>query len=76
MSSDALESARLRCGCAALAASAHGGDCLEILPHIPYIDDSNPLTRDDYLALKERVIDKLERMGLTDLRKHIVFESS
>jgi diapolycopene oxygenase len=51
-----------------------GCDCLKILPHIPHIDDEHPLTRDDYLALKERVIDKLERMGLTDLRKHVVFE--
>ena len=51
-----------------------GCDCLKILPHIPYIDDANPLTREDYMALKERVLDKLERMGLTDLRKHVVFE--
>ena len=34
----------------------------------------SPLTRADYLAFKERVVDKLERMGLKDLRKHIVFE--
>jgi diapolycopene oxygenase len=51
-----------------------GCDCLKILPHIPHIDDEHPLTRDDYLAFKERVIDKLERMGLENLRKHIVFE--
>ncbi|MEI8207524.1 MAG: phytoene desaturase family protein, partial [Kiritimatiellales bacterium] len=51
-----------------------GCDCLKILPHIPYINDKNPYTRDDCLALKERILDKLERMGLTDLRKHIVFE--
>ncbi len=51
-----------------------GCDCLKILPHIPYIDDENPLTRDDYVALKEVVLDKLERMGLTELRKHTVFE--
>lgn len=51
-----------------------GCDCLKILPHIPYIDDKNPLTHEDYMALKERIIDKLERMGLTDLRKHVVFE--
>jgi diapolycopene oxygenase len=51
-----------------------GCDCLKILPHIPYIDDANPLSRQDYLAFKERVLDKLERMGLTDLRKHVVFE--
>ena len=51
-----------------------GCDCLKILPHIPYIDDSKPLTRGDYMALKERVIDKLERMGLENLRSHVVFE--
>ncbi|HSP41882.1 MAG TPA: phytoene desaturase family protein [Luteolibacter sp.] len=51
-----------------------GCDCLKILPHIPFIDDSKPLTRDDYLAFKERVIDKLERMGLENLRQHVVFE--
>lgn len=51
-----------------------GCDCLKILPHIPHIDDAHPLTRQDYSALKERVLDKLERMGLKDLRKHIVFE--
>lgn len=51
-----------------------GCDCLKILPHIPYINDAQPLTREDYLAFKERVVDKLERMGLKDLRKHTVFE--
>jgi diapolycopene oxygenase len=51
-----------------------GCDCLKILPHIPYIDDDNPLTVEDYVAFKEVVLDKLERMGLTDLRKHTVFE--
>ena len=51
-----------------------GHECLKILPHIPYIDDEQPLTREDYEAFKERVIDKLERMGLTDLRRHVVTE--
>lgn len=51
-----------------------GCDCLKILPHIPYIDESNPLTREDYLKFKETILDKLERMGLTNLRKHVVFE--
>jgi diapolycopene oxygenase len=51
-----------------------GCDCLKILPHIPHIDDGHPLTREDYLAYKGRIMDKLERMGLTDLRKHVVFE--
>lgn len=51
-----------------------GCDGLKILPHIPYIDDKQPYTQQDYQALKERVLDKLERMGLTDLRRHIVCE--
>jgi diapolycopene oxygenase len=51
-----------------------GCDCLKILPHIPHLDDAHPLTREDYIAFKERVVDKLERMGLKDLRKHVVFE--
>lgn len=51
-----------------------GCDCLKILPHIPPIDDQNPLTREAYLAFKERVMDKLERMGLQELRRHVVFE--
>ena len=51
-----------------------GCDCLKILPHIPPIDEAHPLAREDYLAFKERVVDKLERMGLKDLRRHTVFE--
>lgn len=51
-----------------------GCDCLKILPHIPHIDDERPLTREDYMAFKDRVLEKLERMGLTNLRKHLVFE--
>jgi diapolycopene oxygenase len=51
-----------------------GCDCLKILPHIPHIDDAHHLTREDYLAFKDRVVEKLERMGLKDLRRHVVFE--
>ena len=51
-----------------------GCDNIKILPHIPYLNDKHPYTREDYVALKERCFDKLERMGLTDLRKHIVVE--
>lgn len=47
---------------------------LKILPHIPYIDDKNPLTTEDYLRFKEKILDKLERFGLKDLRRHIVYE--
>jgi diapolycopene oxygenase len=51
-----------------------GCDNIKILPHIPAIDEHKPYSREDYLALKEVCIDKLERMGLKDLRKHIVVE--
>jgi len=51
-----------------------GCDCLKILPHIPYIDAENPFTHEAYLAFKERVMDKLERMGLEGLRRHVVVE--
>ena len=51
-----------------------GYDNIKILPHIPYIDDRRTYTREDYVALKELCLDKLERLGLTDLRRHIVVE--
>jgi diapolycopene oxygenase len=50
-----------------------GHDVIKALPHVPYIQ-KNPFTMSDYVALKDRVIDKLERMGLEDLRKHVVVE--
>jgi len=51
-----------------------GCDCLKILPHIPYLREDRPCGPQDYEALKDRVLSKLERMGLKDLRKHIVYE--
>lgn len=51
-----------------------GCDNIKILPHIPYINDKHPYTREDCIGLKDLCIDKLERMGMTDLRKHIVVE--
>ncbi len=53
-----------------------GCDNLKILPHIPPIDPDRPLGPDDYEALKERVLVKLERMGLTGLRQHVVIEET
>ncbi len=50
-----------------------GCDNIKVLPHIPYIQDE-PYTFNDYLQLKEKIYDKLERMGLTDLRKHLLVE--
>lgn len=48
-------------------------DNIKVLPHIPYIQDE-PYTFNDYLQLKEKIYDKLERMGLKDLRKHLLVE--
>lgn len=48
-----------------------GHENIKILPHIPYIQD-DPFTEDDYAAFEERVLDKLERMGMDGLRDHIV----
>ena len=50
-----------------------GHHIIKILPHIPPIQP-RPFGREDYLALKERVLDKLERMGLHDLRGQTVVE--
>jgi len=50
-----------------------GCENLKILPHVPYIQDK-PFTREDYAKLRERVLDKLERMALPDLRSHIITE--
>ena len=51
-----------------------GCEIIKILPHIPHLNPDKPLRPEDYLALRERVLIKLERMGLKDLRKHIVTE--
>lgn len=53
--------------------SPAGHENIKILPHIPYIQDP-PFTDDDYGQLREIVLVKLEKMGLTDLRQHIVVE--
>jgi len=50
-----------------------GHENIKILPHIPYIQDE-PFTDEQYAAFKERVLIKLEDMGLTNLREHIVVE--
>jgi diapolycopene oxygenase len=51
-----------------------GGDIIKILPHIPVIDQKKPFTKEEYQTFRENILIKLERMGLTDLRKHIVSE--
>ncbi len=56
------------------AVAPPGCDNLKILPHIPCLDEKRPVPDEAYRALRDRVLDKLERMGLTDLRRHIVVE--
>jgi diapolycopene oxygenase len=51
-----------------------GCEALKILPHVPHIEEKTPLTCEEYMQFKDVVIEKLERMGLTDLRKRILFE--
>ncbi len=51
-----------------------GCDIIKVLPHIPHLHAHKGHSQDDYLALRERVLVKLERMGLTDLRQQIVCE--
>jgi diapolycopene oxygenase len=51
-----------------------GHENIKILPHIPYLNEKNSYTYEDYVAFKELVLDKLERMGLKDLRKNIILE--
>jgi len=51
-----------------------GCEIIKVLPHIPHLDPDNRLSAEDYRAFRERVLVKLERMGLSDLRRHIVTE--
>ena len=51
-----------------------GCDNIKILPHIPPLEDGSDITHEDYVALKDRCIDKMERCGLKGLRESIVVE--
>lgn len=48
-----------------------GYENIKLLPHLPPIPD-RPFTKEEYQAFEERVFEKLERMGLTDLRERVV----
>ena len=52
----------------------NGCDNIKVLPHIPPLDGENTFTPDDYSSLKDRILDKLERMGLKGLRKSTIVE--
>ncbi|MDE1549560.1 phytoene desaturase family protein [Jeotgalibaca caeni] len=51
-----------------------GHENIKILPHIPYLQD-RPFTKAEYDEFRERILVKLEKMGLTDLRENIVVEN-
>ncbi|MDC0088244.1 phytoene desaturase family protein [Akkermansiaceae bacterium] len=51
-----------------------GCDNIKILPHIPPLEEGSGITHEDYVALKDRCIDKMERCGLTGLRESIITE--
>lgn len=50
-----------------------GHENLKILPHIPPLT-YNAYSESDYVNFRNLVLEKLENMGLTDLRRHIVTE--
>lgn len=52
-----------------------GCDNIKVLPHIPHLQN-NSFTDKEYAELKERVLDKLERMGLEGLRENTVVEDT
>lgn len=49
-----------------------GHEIIKILPHISVVDPDRPFTKEDYERFETHILEKLERMGLKDLRKHIV----
>ena len=53
-----------------------GCDNIKILPHIPPLEEGSGITHDDYMALRDRVLIKMERLGLKNLRANIVTEDT
>ena len=51
-------------------------EIIKVLPHVPSLSKERDFSQADYDAFRETVLDKLERMGLNDLRKHIVTEET
>lgn len=45
------------------------------MSHIPYIQNQ-PFNEAQYIQFRENILNKLEAMGLKDLRKHIVYEDT
>ena len=53
-----------------------GCDNIKVLPHIPYLKKQNNPTSEDYLALRDRVLEKMERTGLKGLKESIITEDT
>ncbi|BDI30111.1 dehydrosqualene desaturase [Capsulimonas corticalis] len=51
-----------------------GGDNLFVLVPIPHLTKQQQWTDDQIAQFREKVFDRLEARGLTDLRKHVVVE--
>lgn len=51
-----------------------GCDSIKILPHIPWLDPASPPDPALYRALRDRVLNKMERMGLKGLKQNIISE--
>jgi diapolycopene oxygenase len=51
-----------------------GCDNIKILPHIPYLKKKGNPSHEDYLSLKDRILDKMERSGITGLKENIITE--
>jgi diapolycopene oxygenase len=52
----------------------YGCENIKLLPHIPHLNSRHRYTPADYLAYKDKLIDKLERMGLEGLRENTLVE--
>lgn len=50
-----------------------GYENIKVLPHIPYLQEQ-PFSVEQYALFRERILEKLENMGLDNLREHIIYE--
>lgn len=51
-----------------------GCDNIKILPHIPYLKKQGNPSPGEYQALRDRILEKMERTGLKGLRESIIIE--
>jgi diapolycopene oxygenase len=56
--------------------SPEGCENLKILPHIPHMDEDGDFSEEAYDQFEDRILTKLERMGLENLRDHIIVEET